>query len=201
MSVSPPIPTFSQALIKLLQPMFYADAANGNALSTYLSSMGDSLFQILQDWSSDTTDVPPKPGYSILVDSTRVPDVAVPWLAQFVGLVISDSLPPSQQHSMLNGLGAWKRGTVAALQAAPLPWLTGSQTVLVKERDTSAYHLQVTTYASETTNSTAVAAALQANKPAGLVLTYVLYSGQKAFQVRGGSALRGTPPDTLRFAL
>src|SRR6516164_1220788 len=99
--------TFKQALINLLQPMFYADAQENNALTTYLSALGDQLFQLVQDWSSDTDDVPPKPGYSILVDATRVPDVAIPWLAQFVGLVISDSLPPSQQHSMLNGLGAW----------------------------------------------------------------------------------------------
>src|SRR6516162_6285412 len=191
--------TFKQALINLLQPMFYADAQENNALTTYLSALGDQLFQLVQDWSSDTDDVPPKPGYSILVDATRVPDVAIPWLAQFVGSDVTINSPPSQQRTQLTGLGTWKRGTVAALQAAPVPYLTGSQTVIVKERDTGPYHFEVMTYADETPNQAAALAALLTQKPAGLVMNYVVYSGQKAFQVRGGSALRGTPPDTLRL--
>jgi|SRR5215472_5234477 len=177
------------------------NAVLGSDLTSYLDSLGDPLFQVVQDWSSDTDDVPSKPGYSILVDANRVPDVAIPWLAQFVGTPITTGMPPAQQRTQLTGLGTWKRGTVAALQAAPLPFLTGSKTVIVKERDTDPYHLQVMTYANETPNSATVLAALLTQKPAGLVMNYVVFSGQKAFQVRGGSALRGTPPDVLRLVI
>jgi len=192
--------TFAEALIKLLQPMFYDDFHQGDALNTYLSSLGDPLFQIVQDWSSDSDDVPPKPGWSILVDATRVPDIAIPWLAQFVGTKITTGMPVDYQRTQLTGLGTWKRGTVAALQAAPVPFLTGSQTVIVKERDTSPYHFQVMTYASETPNQAAALAALVSQKPAGLVMNYVVFSGQKGFLMRG-SALRGTPPDSLRLVI
>ena len=194
-------PTFYQQLYDLLQPMFYDDPEESNALAIYLESMSDTYFQIVQDWSSDSPDNPPKPGWSILMDATRVPDSAVPWLAQFVGVAVTAGMTVAGQRAQMVGLSTWKRGTVAALEAAPVPFLTGSQTVIVKERDTSPYHFEVETYASETPNQNLVLAALLTQKPGGLVMDYVVYSGQKAFQVRGGSALRGTPPDSLRLVI
>ena len=189
--------SFTQSLFDLLQPMFYDDANQGYALGIYLSGLGLN-FEIVEEYARDTDDG--KIGYSLLVDANRVPDEAITWLGQFVGIQITQGLPPSQQKQQLVGLGTWKRGTVAALKAAPLPFLTGSQTVIVKERDTSPYHLLVETLASETTDSAKVLAALLTQKPAGLVLNYVVFSGQKAFAMRS-SALRGTPPDTLRLAI
>ena len=161
--------------------------------------MGDDLFQIVEDWASDTDDG--KPGYSLLVDPLRVPVQLIPWLAQFVGVKIVSGATEQQQRDQLTGLGNWKRGTVAALQNAVALVLTGSQTVQIKERDTSPYHLQVLTYANETPDQNAVNAAILSQKPAGLQYTYVYFSGQKAFQVRGGSALRGAPPDCLRLVV
>jgi hypothetical protein len=170
-------------------------------LDVYLEGLSDPLFQEVQDWSSDTDDDPSKPGYSMLIDPTRSPDEGIPWLAQFVGSTITTGLSAHDQRTQLEGLTAWQRGTVAALQAAPVPYLTGSKTVIIKERDTGPYHFQVTTYANETPNQAAVLAALTAQKPAGLVMNYVVFSGQKAFQVRGSSALRGTPADALRLVV
>ena len=141
--------TFTESLLKLLQPMLYDEPNQGYALTTYLSSLGMN-FEIIEDWARDSDDG--KIGYSILVDATRVPDYAITWLGQFVGIQITQGLPANMQREQLIGLGNWKRGTVAALQAAPLPFLTGSQTVIVKERDTSPYHFEVLTYGSETTD-------------------------------------------------
>jgi hypothetical protein len=189
--------SFTQSLVKLLQPMFYDDVNQSNALNIYLSGLGLN-FEIIEKYARDSDDG--KIGYSILVDATRVPDEAITWLGQFVGIQITQGLTPTQQKQQLVGLGNWKRGTVAALKAAPLPLLTGSQTVIVKERDTSPYHFQVMTLAAETPDSTKVLAALLTQKPAGLVMNYIVFSGQKAFAMRS-SALRGTPPDTLRLAI
>lgn len=190
--------SFTDTLTGLLQPMLYDEVNQDYALTTYLSSLGME-FEIIEDWARDSDDG--KIGYSILVDANRVPGYAIPWLAQFVGVTITQGLSSDQQREQLLGLGNWKRGTVAALQAAPLPLLTGSQTVIIKERDTSPYHFQVMTYANETPDSTKVLAALMTQKPAALIMNYVVFSGQKAFAVRGGSALRGTPPDTLRLVI
>lgn len=189
--------SFTQSLFDLLQPMFYDDVDQHSALAIYLSGLGLN-FEIIEEYARDTDDG--KIGYSILVDATRVPDEAITWLGQFVGVQITQGLPPAQQKQQLVGLGTWKRGTVAALQAAPLPFLTGSQTVIVKERDTSPYHFEVITYASETTDQSKVLAALLTQKPAGLIMNYVVFSGQKGFVMRG-SALRGTPPDALRLII
>ena len=189
--------SFTQSLFDLLQPMFYDDVNQHNELALYLGSLGLN-FEIIEEYARDSDDG--KIGYSILVDATRVPDEAITWLGQFVGIRITQGLPPDMQKQQLVGLGNWKRGTVAALQAAPLPFLTGSQTVIVKERDTSPYHFQVMTLASETVDQTKVLAALMTQKPGGLIMTYILFSGQKAFAMRD-SALRGTPPDTLRLVI
>jgi hypothetical protein len=189
--------TFTQTLTGLLQPMFYDDIHQSDALAKYLGTLS-AEFEIIEQWARDS-DLG-QIGYSVLVDANRVPYYAIPWLAQFVGVTITQGLSVTQQRQQLLGLGNWKRGTVAALKAAPLPLLTGSQTVMVKERDTSPYHFQVMTYAVETTDSTKVLAALMTQKPAGLVMTYIVFSGQKAFAI-GSSALRGTPPDTLRLVI
>src|SRR5215471_15924936 len=177
--------SFAQQLMALLQPMRYGDST---PIDTYLTGIGDQLFQLVEDWASDTPDG--KPGYSLLVDATRVPDIAIPWLGQFVGVQIVVGQSPAVQRAQLTGLANWKRGSVDALQAAPLPWLTGTQTVIIKERDTSPYHLTVETLASETTDATAVQNALMAQKPAGLQLTYINFSGQKAFTMKN-STLKG----------
>lgn len=188
--------TFAQSLVKLLQPMMYDDANHGNALAVYLGALGDNLFQEIEDWASDT-DLG-QPGYSLLLDADRVPDKAIPWLAQFVGVTITKGLPAADQRSQLKGLTNWKRGTVDALQAAPLPYLTGSKTVIIKERFTGAYNFEVITYTSETPDSASVLAALIAQKPAGLIMTYIVYAGQKAFLMRG-STMRGI--DSLRLVI
>ena len=176
--------------------MFYND---DGSLSIYLGCLGDPLFQLVDDWASDTDDN--KPGWSVLVDATRCPDDGIQWLGQFVGARISSTFSPAEQRAQLEALGSWKRGTPSSIQIAVAAVLTGSQTVIIKERDTSPYHFEVMTYSNETPDQTQVTAAINATKPAGLQYTYVYFSGQKAFQVRGGSALRGTPPDCLRLVI
>ena len=188
--------SFALRLIDLLQPMFFND---DGSLSIYLSGIGDVLFQQVDDWASDTDDG--EPGYSLLIDPTRCPVEAIPWLAQFVGATITTGLSEANQRSQLTALGNWKRGTADSIKLGLQPLLTGGQTVQIKERDTSPYHFQVLTLASETADQAAVVAAINRLKPAGLQFTYVYFSGQKAFTLRSGSALRGSPPDALRLVI
>ena len=186
--------SFTETLLDLLSPMRYSGAED---LDIFLGALG-LAFEQTYDWASDTDDG--KPGYSLLVDADRVPDEAIPWLAQFVGVPIVTGMDPSDQRASLKGLGSWKRGTVTALEAAAAPYLTGAKTLIVKERDSSAYHFEVITLDSETPDSAVVLAALLTQKPAGLVMNYIVYAGQNAFTMRD-SILRGTVKDTLRFAL
>jgi hypothetical protein len=176
-------------ILAALQPMLYADAAHGNALSIYVSSMGDVLLQDIEDYASDTNDG--EIGWSLLVDINRAPDIALPWLAQFVGVQLVGGLSAANQRQQIRDLGNLGRGTVAAMRGAPAPFLTGSKTVIFRERYNAAapgadapYYLQVITYLSETPDAVSVLAALMAQKPAGIVLTYSINSGQDYTSLR-----------------
>lgn len=187
--------TFTEALLKLLEPMDYSGTSD---LEIYLTGLGD-IFQIVEDWASDTDEG--QPGYSLLLDINRIPDEALPWLGQFVGVQVTLGLDPAIQRAQILGLGSWKRGTVESLQAAPLEFLTGSKTVIVHERDTDPYHFQVVTLGSETPDSASVLVALLRAKPAGLVMDYTVNTGQKAFLIRDSILRPATTPDSLRLSL
>jgi hypothetical protein len=191
--------TFTESLHDLLAPMVYTESAD---LTVYLNGLG-LIWEEIDTWVSDTNiGTTPASGYSLWIDVNRCPDEALPWLAQFVGIQFNagQGLTADEQRALMVGLGTWHRGTVAALKAAPLPYLTGAKQVIVKERDTGPYHFEVITQGSETPDQSLVLAALLAQKPAGLVMTYVVNIGQKPFTIRD-STLRNTTHDSLRFAI
>lgn len=72
----------------------------------------------------------------------------------------------------------FERGSREAMINAAKSWLTGTKSVYFNERDTSPYHLTVSTKLSETPDPASVAAALQAQKPAGLVMVVQTIAGQ-----------------------
>jgi hypothetical protein len=63
------------------------------------------------------------------------------------------------------------------MKAAAQLLLTGNKTVVVQERVGDAWHFSVRTRTGETPSSAAVLAALQAQKPAGLILDYATFTG------------------------
>lgn len=123
-------------------------------LQTYVGGIGDVMFQEVEDLASDGP--LGQPGWSSLLDLNRVPDKALPWLAQFIGVSIPGGLTPADQRIRIQNTDGWKRGTPAAIAGAPLPYLTGTKTVILRERDPAAspndpaYGLTVITRTSET---------------------------------------------------
>jgi hypothetical protein len=118
-----------------------------------------------------------KPGWSRLFDLTRIPDNAVPWLAQFVGVWIpryageDDAAFAARLKPLIIERTGWKRGTPAAIKALAASYLTGTKTVFLVERQGSAYTFAVTTWASETPNPAALLSALvRFQKPGGLLM-------------------------------
>lgn len=179
--------SFAQALLDNLAPMLYADAENGSALQYYVEGLG-TLFQIVEDWASDTDTAP---GWSLLIDVDRCPDEALPWLAQFTGSVLPVGISADDQRDLIRSATRWKRGTPGALVGAPAPFLTGSKTVVFRERydpDDPAvdhpYYLYVITYTDETSDPLLVANALMSQKPGGIILNYVVHSGQDYTSLR-----------------
>lgn len=176
----PDLGTFGQDLYDALEPMAWEDEQLGWPLAYFSEGMG-VMFQEVEDYARDGL---LGPGWSIIVDLDRALPKGLPWLAQFVGVVTDPSLDDTTQRDRIRNAAGWRRGTKASMIAAAQAFLTGTKVVLFRERDTSAYHLQVRTYASQTPDSTRVLNALLSQKPAGIVLDYATITGQDYLQLR-----------------
>jgi len=179
----PPYPStpYQQQLYDALYPLAYDDANQGYDLFIYCGALARMCDQI-ETYARDTDDG--KPGWSILLDVDRCPTEALGWLAQFVGVKLNPVLSDADQRARIRSTDGFKRGTIGAMVGAAQQFLTGSKTVYVKERDSSvssvlggAYGLTILTLASETPDSAAVLAALQSQKPAGVILAYNTVTG------------------------
>jgi len=173
--------TFADRLYLALAPLAREDVDNGWALLILCNALG-AMFQEIEDLVRDTPD---GPGWSALLDLDRCPDEALPWLGQFAGVRVLSGSTPAQMRQRIASTDGFKRGTRAALIGAAQATLTGAKTVVFRERDHDpadtpnyAYYLTVTTYTAQTPNPAATLAALTAQKPGGIVLTYQTLAGQ-----------------------
>jgi hypothetical protein len=116
-------------------------------------------------------------GWRRNLDPTRAPDWMLGWLAQFAGIPSLTGLSVAQQRALIRDAPGMRRGTTAAIIAAPKPYLTGGQRVRLVERTPTAYRFVVITYATETPDPDAAQAALAAQKPVGLIMTYRIDAG------------------------
>ena len=178
--------TFAGRLFDAMAPLGQYDPDNQWSLLTYCNAIG-TMFQLVEDWVRDTED---GPGWSSLLDLERCPPEALAWLAQFVGVRLLPGATDADSRERIGNTDGFNRGTVAALRAACWNTLTGSRSVFLWERDGDpaqvpeyAYHLTVVTYADQTPDPVATRKALLAQKPGGLVLDYVVISGQTYQQV------------------
>lgn len=158
----------------MLGPLVHDDERYGWPAARLCDAAGamlQGLDVIVQD--SDT-----HPGWGILFDPDSCPLAWLPWLAGLYGATLPPGATEQEQREILRDLPQQQRGTVQNLIAGAQRTLTGTATVLVFERDTDAYHLSVVTRTSETPNSATTLAALIAQKPGGLVLTYAVQAGE-----------------------
>ncbi len=176
---------FAARLYAALEPVADQDPAWAWSLLIYVNAIG-TMFQIVDTIVSDDDD---GPGWSALLDLSRCPDEALPWLGQFVGVRVPVGATPDQMRTAIAGHSGWERGTPAAMRSAIGATLTGTKTVVFRERDGgNAYHLGVVTYTDETPDQAATNRALMASKPAGLSVTYNMLAGQDWQLVKDGYA-------------
>lgn len=124
-------------------------------------------------------------GWSSLFDVDRSPAWALPWLAQLVGANLIRGLDEDGMRLAIRSINVAKRGTPEAFRAAARQLLTGSRSIKVDERfEGDPYAVRVRTFAAETPDPAAVEAAIRAEKPAFLVLTYAVFAGASFQDVR-----------------
>lgn len=153
------------------------DAANQFALLIYIGGLGQMLQDLDYLVHSDNGDPP----WSVLFDLDRVPDTFLPWLGQFAGVPVNTALTADGQRQQIRSHTGWGRGTPEALKAAIRPFLSGTQSIILDEQDTSAYHQTFSTYEDEEpADLTAMLAAAQAAKVGSLVMAHVTIPGSPA---------------------
>lgn len=179
----PVLGSFANQVYNGLNDVAQPDASLGWPLANYIQGLG-MMFQIVEDYSRDQfVNGKLAPGWSQLLDINRAPNAALGWLGQFVGVPLQQGLTDAQQRARILSVGGWNRGTIGSMVAAAQQYLTGTQTVVVRERDASvtpadpAYGLTVITRTSETPDSAKVLAALLTQKPAGIILNYQTLTG------------------------
>lgn len=179
----PVLSSFAAELYERLAPIAWDEARQDYALAKYLGGLGQ-MFQVVDDYGRDQlVNGEYAPGWSQLLDINRCPSPALGWLAQFVGVRLQTGLSDAAQRARIQGTDGWNRGKVSAIVAAAQQYLTGTKTVIIRERDPAAcaaqpaYGLTVITKTAETPSSAAVLAALTIAKPAGIVLNYQVLTG------------------------
>lgn len=120
------------------------------------------------------------PGWSSILDPATAPASFLRWLGQFVGVTLPRGFDEATARSQIATPAGWRRGTPGAITAAVRPLLTGTQTVIILERTSGGWsstdnphHFTVATFTDETPDAAAVAAAVAAQKPAGLITSVV----------------------------
>ena len=159
----------SQRLYDQLQPLAGSDPTSGWPLLAFIDAIG----QMFQDGADLVQDGPNgEPGWSIVLDINRIPDVGLPWLAQFSGLHFFQGITAAQQRQQMRDHVNWSRGTPASIINAIRLFLTGTQTVQLTERSPDNWSFAVIIWTSEAPADTSSTSPLvryvnQFAKPAG----------------------------------
>lgn len=171
--------SFADRLKAELAPVITTD------LAIYAEALAEA-FREVDDLVRDTTvGGVDKVGWSALVDLSRAPSYALPWIAQIVGATTIDGLSDADQRIHIAARSSQARGTKQSFIDAAKLHLTGTKTILFRERDGGdPYALRINTYTSETPDPAKTLADLLAQKPAGIILTYAAIAGQDWLAVK-----------------
>lgn len=135
---------FAEAAYAQMTPVAYDDENQNWALLIFLGTLGQ-MFQDIDDLAHA-----PNGPWTGLLDIDQIPDKGLAWFGQFVGVQVNTALSFNDQRQQIREHIGWGRGRPAAIRSAVRKFLSDSQTVVIVERDTSPYHFNVVTYATET---------------------------------------------------
>lgn len=172
----PVVTQAAELLYGRLWPQTIEDELNEWHLLLFCDALAGTLFETIRSYVADS---PTMLGWEIIFNVDLCPPEALPYLAQFVGVHFEDSLTVEQQRAKIKERPAFKRGTLAAIEAAARQHLTGSQFVFIEERSGgNAYRLLVRTFTAHTPEPAVTKADIITQKPAGIALDYAAMAGK-----------------------
>lgn len=170
-----------ELLYEALGPQAHDEQARDDWPTLVLAGAIGSMFEKLWGIAQENWDT--------AFDADEAPPEALPWLAQFAGVRFQSGWTTEQQRLALSNPQGFARGTDAALAAAAQPLLTGTRTVIIRNREGGDPNvIGVITNDSETPDPDAVEAALLRAKHWGLLLNYQSLTGRDYFDLAGDYA-------------
>jgi hypothetical protein len=113
-----------------------------------------------------------------LFDVNVCPYKFLPWLGQIVGVRVPRGMPEDDARNFIKDLASMNRGSPEAIKQAIKYALSGSQTVILHERDAGdAYLLEVVTLDYETPDPALVIRYALTQKPGAIKFTNVVTAG------------------------
>ena len=186
------MPAFSSGVAASLAPWIAADSTG--QLAAFVKALGVMFDQVADlvtptGYLEDGTLVP---GWSVLLDPNNCPTQFLPYLSQFNGTGVPPGTADAAARSQIKAEGGFSRGTVAAIIAAAQRTLTGSQSVAVLERTgplgADPYQIILIVNPLQVTSLAALTVAVNAVKPAGILLNIVQSTGWTIGQMEASYA-------------
>ena len=153
-----------------LAPLAALDDAHDFAFAHLCNAIG-LMRQQVADLSEDRDE---RPGWAGLADVETAPANALPYLAQIPGVKVTQGATEVVQRAEVRRHAGAARGRPASMIAEVQPTLTGSKTVRLLERTSSAWTFTVVTRTSETPNAATTLAAIERQRPGGDVGTHLV---------------------------
>lgn len=153
-------------------------------LDAYCQAIGvmfDPIAALVADTGVDG-DTDYTPGYGTIFDIDNCPTADLPYLGQFVGVQLPTSVDDATARALIRAEAGINRGTVASIISAVQRNLTGTQSVILRERtdgngNPDAYQIMVSLKTSEVASLAAIQQAVNQVKPAGVVVNYIVADG------------------------
>ncbi|MFN8623368.1 MAG: hypothetical protein U0869_26255 [Chloroflexota bacterium] len=173
----------AEDLYARLAPLAWRDEELGWPLLLYCGAVTAGFGEV-ELLARDTEDG--APGWAVVMDPLLAPEKWLGWLGQFAGVRRQPGMSGDEFRDLIRLRPQFRRGQPQAIIEAARPTLTGSRRVTLVERNGGPYRLLAITYAAETPDAAATAAALLAAKPAGLALTHRVDPGWSVGDMEAG---------------
>jgi hypothetical protein len=164
--------TVSELLYESLGP-FAEDDTSGD-LQKFVAAL-TSQIELVQELVSEGEDG--SAGWSLAFDVNKCPASVLPWLAQWVGVVITAEMSTAQIRAEIAKPTGWERGQEPTIAIAVQRTLTGTQWCSVRPNKPTLGTTYVATLASETPSASRTEKIARAVVPAWMLLSYEAIEG------------------------
>jgi len=117
------------------------------------------------------------PGWSLAFDVENAPASVLPWLAQWVGVVITPEMTEAQIRAEIAKPTGWERGQEPTIDIGVRRTLTGTQWVSIRPNKPETGKTYIATLAAETPSPTRTERIARSLVPAWMVLVYEAIEG------------------------